>query len=336
MAISFDKTKQYDWGSNVGNAVFTPKTDADFGVTAPAPQGKTSDISGNVMGSILSAGGHETPSVDTKGINTARTPYDGAGNITRASLGASGLANRDINDEYANPMRRANDFQSLQGNANSSGFNDRINAILNQGRLMQQQFENQANGNYGDVSVADIVRRNQEALGNAKDMAWAHQNPMGENMGYVWNDDKMKALNWSDDDIAQMKSITDMHPQMIQDLYNRGILRAPYREYLDQQVRLRQEAEARARAEVASEPPYSDSDTYSNDNAAKVVDNGHGYADRTLNWGELSSDANAYDRGGYNPDNPPTGWEPKTQSNDNTVGSYLGSLASAIPINWFK
>jgi hypothetical protein len=144
----------------------------------------------------------------------------------------------------------------------------------------------------------------------------------------------MKALNWSDDDIAQIKSITDMHPQMIQYLYARGILRAPYREYLDKQARL--EAEARARAEAASEPSYSGSDTYSDDNVAQAVDNGHGYADRTLTLGELSSDANAYDRGGYNPDNHPTGWEPKTQSNNNTVGSYLGRLASTIPINWFK
>ena len=91
MAISFDKTKRYDWGSNVGNAVFTPKTDADFGVTAPAPQGKTPDMGRNVIDSILSAGGHTTPNVDTKGIDTTRTPYDGAGNITRASLGAMWL-----------------------------------------------------------------------------------------------------------------------------------------------------------------------------------------------------------------------------------------------------
>jgi len=312
LAISFDKTKQYDWGSNLGNAVFTPKTDADFGVTAPTPQGKTPDMGGNVMGSILSAGGYTTPNVDTKGIDTTRTPYDGAGNITRAPLGASGLVNRDINDEYANPMRKANDFQNLQGNANSPGFNDRINTILNQGRLMQQQFENQANGNYGNVSVADIVRRNQEALGNAKDMAWAHQNPMGENMGYVWNDDKMKALGWSDDDIAQIKSITDMHPQMIQDLYTRGILRAPYREYLDQQARL---AEDQARAEAAAATSYNYGDDYNNYDTAEKVDNGRGQ-NRTLGWNELSSDANAYDRGGYNPNNPPTGWEPKTQPKD--------------------
>ncbi len=313
MAISFDKTKRYDWGSNVGNAVFTPKTDADFGVTAPAPQGKTPDMGRNVIDSILSAGGHTTPNVDTKGIDTTRTPYDGAGNITRASLGSSGLVNRDINDEYANPMRKANGFRNLEGNANSPGFNDRINTILNQGRLMQQQFENQANGNYGNVSVADIVRRNQEALGNAKDMAWAHQNPMGENMGYVWNDDKMKALGWSDDDIAQIKSITDMHPQMIQDLYARGILRAPYREYLDQQARL--EAEALARAEAAAATSYNYSDNYNNYDTAEKVDNGRDQ-NRTLSWNELSSDANAYDRGGYNPNNPPTGWVPKTKSED--------------------
>lgn len=277
MAISFDKTKRYDWGSNVGNAVFTPKTDADFGVTTPAP---TPDMGRNVIESILSAGGHTTPNVDTKGIDTARTPYDGAGNITRASLGASGLVNRDINDEYANPMRKANDFRNLQGNANSPGFNDRINTILNQGRLMQQQFENQANGNYGNVSVADIVRRNQEALGNAKDMAWAHQNPMGENMGYGWNDDKMKALNWSDDDIAQIKSITDMHPQMIQDLYARGILRAPYREYLDQQARL---AEDQARAEVPEVASYDYNDSYSGNSSYSGGDNNTS-SPSTVSW----------------------------------------------------
>ena len=283
MAISFDKTKRYDWGSNVGNAVFAPKTDADFGITTPAPQGKTPDMSRNVIDSILSAGGHTTPNVDTKGIDTSRMPYDGAGNITRASLGASGLVNRDINDEYANPMHKANDFRNLEGNANSPGFNDRINTILNQGRLMQQQFENQANGNYGNVSVADIVRRNQEALGNAKDMAWAHQNPMGENMGYVWNDDKMKALNWSDDDIAKIKSITDMHPQMIQDLYARGILRAPYREYLDQQARLEAEALARAEAEAAAATSDNYNDSYSGDSSYSG-DNNNTSSPSTVSW----------------------------------------------------
>lgn len=230
--------------------------------------GKTSyDTTGNIANAAANAAGYNRDLDINSGKKNdeyaslkANSSTSLNGNIADAAQRANGLPNRGINDEYANPMYKADEFQNLRGSGNSAGFNDRMGAILNQGRLLQQQFENQANGNYGNVSVADIVRRNQEALGNSKEMAWAHQNPMGENMGYVWNDDKMKALNWSDDDIAQMKSITDMHPQMIEDLVNRGILRAPYREYLNERARL--EAEARARAEAAAAASYNYSNNY--------------------------------------------------------------------------
>lgn len=126
-------------------------------------------------------------------------------------------------------------------------FQDRIKNILDVGNQRVNAIRNPE-----AVSLADIVKRNQDSLGTTKDMAWAHQDPMGENMGYEWNDAKMKELGWSDDDITGIKGIRDMHPQMIEDLYNRGILRAPYREYLAKQEELRRQAEAQAAAQRAS------------------------------------------------------------------------------------
>ena len=68
-----------------------------------------------------------------------------------------------------------------------------------------------------------------------------------------------------------MKARTEFHPQEIEELYRQGAIRAPYREYLAEQERLRQEAEAAAAREAAaravsysdfSEPSYSEP-TYS-------------------------------------------------------------------------
>ena len=84
---------------------------------------------------------------------------------------------------------------------------------------------------------------------------------LSQNLDYV-------VLQSTDDDIAQIKSITDMHPQMIHDLYTRGILRAPYREYLDQQARL---AEDQARAEPTAATSDNDSDDYNNHDTARSI-----------------------------------------------------------------
>ena len=43
-----------------------------------------------------------------------------------------------------------------------------------------------------------------------------------------------------------MKARTEFHPQEIEELYRQGAIRAPYREYLAEQERLRQQAEAEA------------------------------------------------------------------------------------------
>ena len=120
-----------------------------------------------------------------------------------------------------------------------------------------------------------------------QDMAWARQNPFSKEMGYEWADDKkLGELGWGADDITSMRARTEFHPQEIEELYRQGAIRAPYREYLAEQERLRQEAEATAAREAAyraasysdySEPSYSapaESPTYTRPSYGNSVGSG--------------------------------------------------------------
>ena len=150
---------------------------------------------------------------------------------------------------------------SHQGLSNPSAIYD----ILQQGKALEEQYRNQAEGNYAPLTMGRVAQQRMDAI--PQDMAWARQNPFTKEMGYAWADDKkLGELGWGVDDIASMKARTEFHPQEIEELYRQGAIRAPYREYLAEQERLRQEAEAAAAREAAaravsysdySEPSYS-------------------------------------------------------------------------------
>ena len=103
--------------------------------------------------------------------------------------------------------------------------------ILAQGKALENQFNHTGEQ---PKKLSEIVKENQAKLAG-QDYAWAHQNPMAEGMGYQWNDDALTKAGWTPDDIADLKSITDMHPQMINDLRQRGFLSAPYAQAGQQQ-----------------------------------------------------------------------------------------------------
>ena len=149
---------------------------------------------------------------------------------------------------------------SHQGLSNPSAIYD----ILQQGKALEEQYRNQAEGNYAPLTMGRVAQQRMDAI--PQDMAWARQNPFTKEMGYAWADDKkLGELGWGADDITSMKARTEFHPQEIEELYRQGAIRAPYREYLAEQERLRQEAEAAARAvsySDYSEPSYS-GQTYS-------------------------------------------------------------------------
>lgn len=155
---------------------------------------------------------------------------------------------------------------SHQGLSNPSAIYD----ILQQGKALEEQYRNQAEGNYAPLTMGRVAQQRMDTI--PQDMAWARQNPFTKEMGYAWADDKkLGELGWGVDDIASMKARTEFHPQEIEELYRQGAIRAPYREYLAEQERLRQEAEAAAAREAAyraasysnySEPSYSEP-TYS-------------------------------------------------------------------------
>lgn len=150
---------------------------------------------------------------------------------------------------------------SHQGLSNPSAIYD----ILQQGKALEEQYRNQAEGNYAPLTMGRVAQQRMDTI--PQDMAWARQNPFTKEMGYAWADDKkLGELGWGVDDITSMKARTEFHPQEIEELYRQGAIRAPYREYLAEQERLRQEAEAASAREAAyrtasysdySEPSYS-------------------------------------------------------------------------------
>ena len=155
---------------------------------------------------------------------------------------------------------------SHQGLSNPSAIYD----ILQQGKALEEQYRNASEGTYAPLTMGRVAQQRMDTI--PQDMAWARQNPFTKEMGYAWADDKkLGELGWGADDIMSMKARTEFHPQEIEELYRQGAIRAPYREYLAEQERLRQEAEAAAAREAASravsygdyaEPSYSEP-TYS-------------------------------------------------------------------------
>lgn len=118
-------------------------------------------------------------------------------------------------------------IQAHKGLSNAGAIYD----ILAQGKALENQFNHTGEQ---PKKLSEIVKENQAKLAG-QDYAWAHQNPMAEGMGYQWNDDALTKAGWTPDDIADLKSITDMHPQMINDLRQRGFLSAPYAQAGQQQ-----------------------------------------------------------------------------------------------------
>lgn len=155
---------------------------------------------------------------------------------------------------------------SHQGLSNPSAIYD----ILQQGKTLEEQYRNASEGTYTPLTMGQVAQQRMDTI--PQDMAWARQNPFTKEMGYEWADDKkLGELGWGADDITSMRARTEFHPQEIEELYRQGAIRAPYREYLAEQERLRQEAEAAAAREAAyraasysnySEPSYSEP-TYS-------------------------------------------------------------------------
>jgi hypothetical protein len=146
--------------------------------------------------------------------------------------------------------------------------------ILQQGKALEEKYHNAAEGNYTPLTMGQIAQQRMDSI--PQDMAWARQNPFTKEMGYQWADDaKLGQLGWGTDDIASMKARTEFHPQEIEELYRQGAIRAPYREYLAEQERLRQQAEAeaaRVAAARAASYSYSEPDYYEpqSDNSSEV------------------------------------------------------------------
>lgn len=140
---------------------------------------------------------------------------------------------------------------SHQGLSNPSAIYD----ILQQGKVLEEKYRNASEGTYTPLTMGQVAQQRMDTI--PQDMAWARQNPFSKEMGYEWADDKkLGELGWGADDIASMKARTEFHPQEIEELYRQGVIRAPYREYLAEQERLRQEEEAAA-ARVPSYQDYS-------------------------------------------------------------------------------
>lgn len=162
-------------------------------------------------------------------------------NLTKAYQGGDleqqYLARRQSNDAETNMANAQLDPSQIDPNTgNTLGFQEKIKAILNQGN---RAFEQAQNPNLS-TNFSSTVARNLEGAPD-----WARQNPF--NMGYEWNEDAMRQGGLTDEDIADYRSIQTMDPRMIENLYGRGFLRAPYREYLAEQERLRAIAEEQAR-----------------------------------------------------------------------------------------
>lgn len=150
---------------------------------------------------------------------------------------------------------------SHQGLSNPSAIYD----ILQQGKVLEEKYRNASEGTYTPLTMGQVAQQRMDTI--PQDMAWARQNPFSKEMGYEWADDKkLGELGWGANDIASMRARTEFHPQEIEELYRQGAIRAPYREYLAEQERLRQEEEAAAAIAPSyqdySEPSYSEP-TYS-------------------------------------------------------------------------
>ena len=168
--------------------------------------------------------------------------------------------------ELINQVETQKFADSHQGLSNPSAIYD----ILQQGKALEEKYSNGAEGIYTPLTMGQVAQQRMDTI--PQDMAWARQNPFSKEMGYEWADDKkLGELGWGADDISSMRARTEFHPQEIEELYRQGAIRAPYREYLAEQERLRQEAEAAAAREAAyraasyndyAEPSYS-GQTYS-------------------------------------------------------------------------
>lgn len=173
---------------------------------------------------------------DTSGQPTTLADYNDLNNYNKGNQTETSRINDAIAYNMANKQleNAENDLINAKldpskidpKTGNTLGFQEKIKAILNQGN---RKFEEAQHPNVGD-KISEVVARNQAALDPS--MKWMHQDPLAENMGYAWNPEAMKQAGLTDDDIADYQSIRDMHPQMIEDLYRRGFLKAPYREYL--------------------------------------------------------------------------------------------------------
>lgn len=134
----------------------------------------------------------------------------------------------------------------------SSDFSAKVAEILRQGKQAEQMYRDRADGNVPKKTMGQIAQERMASI--PQEQSWRRQNPFTKEMGYEWaSDDTLKGLGWGDDDITSMKARTEFDPQEIQNLYSRGALRAPYAEYLKEQERLRQEAEAAAAQAYASQ-----------------------------------------------------------------------------------
>lgn len=174
----------------------------------------------------------------------------------------------------------------------SSDFASKVAEILRQGKQAEQMYRDRADGNVPKKTMGQIAQERMASI--PQEQAWRRQNPFTKEMGYEWaSDDKLKSLGWGDDDIASMKARSEFDPQEVQNLYQNGALRAPYAEYLKEQERLRQEAEAAAAQAYAnqsydnysydygsdsySEPAYSNAEEapipYYGDNGFNAYDN---------------------------------------------------------------
>lgn len=166
-------------------------------------------------------------------------------------------------ETYAQARQREDDAdtkayqQSHPGLTND--FSAKIAEILRQGRQAEQSYKDSSEGKLPVKTMGQIA---EERMSNIpQEQSWRRQNPFTEQMGYKWADDSsLKGLGWGDDDITSMKARTEFDPQEIENLYKIGAIKAPYREYLKEQERLRQEAE---QARIAAEQYSYNNDDYS-------------------------------------------------------------------------
>lgn len=137
------------------------------------------------------------------------------------------------------------------------GFNDRIKAILEEGN----KKANQALHPYGENPTVADIRAGWERENPRED--WQKQNPFAEGMGYeLASDDDLRGMGYTDEHINDWKSGRSFHPQEIEYLRSKGVLKAPYADYLARQEELRRQAEEQAMAQQYVAPSYEPSYSY--------------------------------------------------------------------------